>query len=257
MEKSLAVITPASLAEAKDYASSIAQAATLGAMRGKPADILAALLAGQELGLAPMQSLRAFHVIDGKPSLSADALAALCVRSPLCDYLLCEGDEVRATATTQRRGSPKPVSVTFSMADAQRAGLAGRGGWQKYPAAMLRARAIAGVCRLAYPDLCLGLYDPDELAPESRTERPAPLPSPSVIEGEVVESAPVPPPSAPVEAAPEMGLAARIEAAQSQADLDALVPELRSVPKAQARHLRDAWGARRDAIRSADAKEEA
>jgi hypothetical protein len=74
--------------------------------------------------------------------------------------------------------------MSFTTADAQRAGLNGDN-WRKYPAAMLRARCLSAICRAVFPDLCLGLYDPDELAPE-----PAPAPSTPAAERDVTPSAP-------------------------------------------------------------------
>src|SRR4051794_40246617 len=47
------------------------------AYRGKPADILAAIQHGQELGLTPMQSLSSLNVVNGMVSLWGDGLLAV------------------------------------------------------------------------------------------------------------------------------------------------------------------------------------
>ena len=49
------------------------------------------------------------------------------------------------------------------MDDAKRAGLVKKDGWQFYPKAMLRARAITAGLRAVAPDIIAGIYDPEEL----------------------------------------------------------------------------------------------
>src|SRR3982750_1405961 len=46
-------------------------------LRGRPAAIAAAMLAGAELGLTPMVSLRTVAIIKGRPTLTAEAQRAL------------------------------------------------------------------------------------------------------------------------------------------------------------------------------------
>lgn len=123
---------------------------------------------GRELGLSAMKSLRAIHVIKGRPTLSADLMAGLVKSSPLCKFFrIVEMTPERATFETHRVGEPAPTSYTYSMADAKAAGIAGDM-YRKHPAAMLKARCITALARAVYPDLVMGLYDPDELqdAPE-------------------------------------------------------------------------------------------
>lgn len=190
------VITPGSLSEAKDLASTLAQARTLPqALQKAPADVLAIILAGAELGLAPMQSLRGIVLIDGRPTLSADAMGALVKsRRDVCAYLVLEySDATRATYRTQRVGDPQPTTMTFTIEDAQRAGLRGSA-WQRYPAAMLRARALSAICRAVYPDLLLGVYDPEEL--EARLDIPPPTER-DVTPTASAQSTPTPPPASP------------------------------------------------------------
>ncbi len=138
-----------------------------------PEAALLVMVTGKDLGLSAAQSLRAFHVIEGRPTLSADGMVAVCLRrSDVCEYFrTAESTPQACTVETKRRGEPGPRSLTFTLGDAARAGLTGKGNWGKYPAAMLRARARAALARDVYPDLLLGLYDPDELGAET----PAPV----------------------------------------------------------------------------------
>jgi hypothetical protein len=55
------------------------------ALRNRPQDALMVLMAGRELGFAPMQSLRLITVIKGKITLAADATVALVRKSGRAD----------------------------------------------------------------------------------------------------------------------------------------------------------------------------
>ena len=143
------------------------------ALRGKPHDALIVLMAGRELGLAPMQSMRMLGVIKGKVTLAADATVALVRRSGEClQWRLVESTAQRATYTTQRKGDTEPTTLTWTIEQAQRAGLTGGQGWRSYPEAMLRARCAAALARIVYPDLVAGIYDPDELSTPVEAPKP-------------------------------------------------------------------------------------
>jgi hypothetical protein len=72
-------------------------------------------------------------------------------------------NERACTVEYRRRGWTEAQSYSFSIEDAMRAGLLGSNVWQKYPAAMLRARCISAVARMAFPDVISGVYTPEEL----------------------------------------------------------------------------------------------
>jgi hypothetical protein len=131
-----------------------------------PEQAITIAMAGRELGLSPMTSFRSIHLIEGKITMSADLMAGLALsRIPGARLDVVHTDNGRSVVEAQRPGS-KPVTITFTIEDAQRAGLTGKDNWKKYPAAMLRARAIAGAARAAFPDVFLGVYTPDEIEPE-------------------------------------------------------------------------------------------
>jgi len=122
------------------------------------------LMTGRELGLAPMQSLRGIYVVDGKPTLSADMMVAVIRKSGQCEtWRVVESTAERCTITTRRKGESADASRTWTRADADRAGVTHKDPWRKYPAAMLRHRCAADLARQEYPDVLLGLYDPDEM----------------------------------------------------------------------------------------------
>lgn len=165
MSSDLVVITPKSIEEAERMSKTLSASRLLPAdLHQKPQDVLAIVLTGAELGLAPMQAIRGISIIKGKPTLAAETMGALVRRrSDVCEYLTLKfSDATRATYETKRRGDPTPTTMAFTIQDAQRAGLNGDN-WRKYPAAMLRARCLSAICKAVYSDLVLGLYDPEEL----------------------------------------------------------------------------------------------
>jgi hypothetical protein len=147
----------------------------------------AVLLKGHELGFSPMASAGSISIIKGKVSLSADATIALCKRSPACLFLrLLASTEEVATYETQRSGDPSPTVLSYTIAQASKAGLTGSQTWRAHAPAMLRARCGAAIARAVYPDLVAGIYDPDEMAEITRHDPPPvralPEASPAALE---------------------------------------------------------------------------
>ena len=127
---------------------------------------MAIMQTGREFGLQPMQSFRVIHIIEGKPTLSAQFMAALVNRhcAKHGGYLRqAELSEERCVIEYKRGEWPAPQTFSFSMEDAKRAGLATRGTWQKHPREMMYNRAVSNACRMGWPELVAGVYDPDEL----------------------------------------------------------------------------------------------
>jgi len=134
------------------------------AFRGKPESVFAAILYGEELGLGPMQSLNSIHVIEGKPSMSPELMRGLVARAGH-RVDVKESSAERVVLFGKRADTGSEATVTWSMKDAQNAGLAGRGAWKTYPRAMLLARATSELCRMLFADVVAGLsYTPEEAA---------------------------------------------------------------------------------------------
>lgn len=182
-ENKLTAVVVSSFSEAHELSRSIAGSKLLPTeLQSNPADVLVTILAGQELGLSPMASIRGIHVIQGKPTLSADMMVAIVRRSGMCEYWTeIESTDQQAVYETKRKEDAVPVRSKFTMADAKAAQLLGKPGsnWTKHPAAMLRARAKSALARRVYEDVLFGCYDPDELAhsdpPVTRTEYTSPI----------------------------------------------------------------------------------
>lgn len=187
--KALAII-PRTVDDVRSLAKMFAQSALLPAeLRGKEADVFVSIVAGQELGLPPMQALRNVHIIKGKPVMSADGMVGLCLGSGLAEYFSCiEEDDHCVTYETKRRGAPQPQRCTWTIEDAQRAGLMNNDNWRRYPRAMLKARCKAVLARDVYPDVLAGCYDTDE-AREFSGPQPVPTAAPrgDVVDAEFTE----------------------------------------------------------------------
>jgi hypothetical protein len=118
---------------------------------------------GRELGLSTMQALGNIYVVEGKVSLSSDLMAAMVLKSPVCEYLrVVEMTAERATYSAKRKGGAE-FRFSFSWEDATRAGLTGRATYKANPADMLRHRALSKCVRAVFPDVVSGLYTRDEV----------------------------------------------------------------------------------------------
>lgn len=152
------------LSEQMDYARAVSVAALLPqAYRGKPADIMLAMGLGQAMGLSPAESLYRIDVIQGKPTASAELIAANVRKAG--HKLRVVGDDQSATATIIRADDPDfEFKVTRDRAWAQAMGLTSKDNYKKQPGTMLQWRAITAVARLACPEALYGVaYTPDEM----------------------------------------------------------------------------------------------
>lgn len=183
------------------------------------AQAIVKILAGRELGLGEIQAMTNIHVIEGKIAVGASAIAVLIRRSGRYDYRIVEHDEQRCDIEFLCQGKPIGRSV-FTMQDAARAGLTGKGArmWEKYPRNMLFARAISNGARWYCPDVFGGaVYTPDELSgdavdadwkPASGESLPAPVPTKQIAApAKPVATQPASPAPAAVEPDDPPGLA--------------------------------------------------
>lgn len=118
------------------------------------AQCITKILAGRELGIGPFQSVAQFHVVEGKPTMSAGLVAAMVKRSKRYDYLPQTSNDDECILDWYQDGELVGQS-SFSMVDAQRAQLLPSRGktWEKYPKAMLFNRALTAGARMYCPDV--------------------------------------------------------------------------------------------------------
>ncbi|MFF9309987.1 hypothetical protein ACF1BS_03660 [Streptomyces sp. NPDC014748] len=132
-------------------------------LRGKPGDITAAILAGSELGLKPMATLKSIDVIQGTPALRAHAMRAV-VQKQGHHIELVESTPERCVMRGRRKESETWQTVEWTTGRAQQLGLLNKDQWKKQPQSMLVARATGELCRLIASDALHGMpYVSEEL----------------------------------------------------------------------------------------------
>lgn len=137
------------------------------AMQRNPAAVAAAILTGREMQLGPMASLRGIDVIEGRPSLTAQMLAARIFAAGHQIEWISATDK-QCTVRITRGDGLSTAEATWTIGDAQRAGLAGKKVWQQYPRHLLRARALSECAAMACPDVALGI----DVADSDGSDRP-------------------------------------------------------------------------------------
>jgi len=163
MSSELAVVSP--LSDKVEYARALAPADLLPpAFRGKPANVLLAMEAGESLGRSGIEIMQNAQVINGKLSFSAEFQRALVLESGHKIRVFMDGDA--AVAQGVRKDDPEFTYEVRWTADRARQAKLGGDNWSKYPAAMLKARATTELCRDAFADVIRGYRSAEELRDE-------------------------------------------------------------------------------------------
>lgn len=152
------------------------------------AQAIVKIMAGDELGIGPVASMKGIHIIKGQVSFAANTLAAMIKRSQKYNYQVIREDDEACELQFFENGQKAGPPVSFTAAQAKAAGVQNMNKW---PAAMLFARCISKGFRSRCPDLALGsVYVPEELG-AAVDEEGQPL------EGPVAASKPAKPQQAP------------------------------------------------------------
>ena len=148
-----------SYSEMEKMAGVIASSGLFGVKN--PVQALALMLVAQSEGLHPATAARDYHVIQGRPSLKADAmLAKFQARGGKVDWVAYTETRCEATFSHPQGGK---VTVAWTIEMAKNAGLTGKDVWKQFPRAMLRARVISEGIRTVYPGVLVGMYTPEEV----------------------------------------------------------------------------------------------
>ena len=187
--------TQTQLGEQVEWAKLVASSDIIpDSYKGKPANILIATGFGASMGLSQAESLYRISVIKGKPTMSAELIAAQVRKAGHKLRIVKDEEHTSVTATIVRIDDPDyPISVTRDITWAKSMGLANNQNYQRQAMTMLTWRAITAVAREAAPEALFGVaYTPDEMhdmddvtvAPQ-REETPTPIAEP--VQGEVME----------------------------------------------------------------------
>lgn len=142
--------------------------------QGSPANLMAAGLMGQRFGWDIITAANNIEVVSGNPQLKIHALNAL-IRGA-GHYLNGEADNEQATITGKRGDTGEQMTVTFTLEDGKRAGVAGN--WGKYPADHLWAKALRRLAKRLFADVALNLANDVD-------DEPAHTPPPSSIDAAI------------------------------------------------------------------------
>lgn len=157
-----------------------------GNSEGAIAQLATKILAGQEMGYGPFASVQGIHVIQGRPTLSANLMAAAVKGHPKYDYRVRKMDDSAVTIEFFEGNQSLGLS-TFTLEDARKAQTKNL---DKFPRNMLFARAMSNGVRWYCPDVFNGnvVYTPEDFDIDSEA---VPVQSVRVVDtstGEITES---------------------------------------------------------------------
>ena len=162
--------------------------------------------------ISPIEFIRTYHLIEGRPSMRADAMLAKFTQ---------QGGKYKILSFTEDKAEAvflfgdNEITMSMTMKEAEAAGLthskAGKikDNWKSFPRQMLWARVVSSAIRLVAPQIVAGVYTPEEVQDFDK----AAAIEPSAIRVEAKEVVlPVEPKKEPA-AAPKAEFAAPVEQA--------------------------------------------
>ena len=197
-------------------AASIAKSGLFGIKTPDQALALMALCEAENLH--PATAMRDYHIVQGRPALKADAMLA---------RFQAAGGTIRWAAMTEQRVSATfshpqggSVEIEWTIDMAKRAGLTKNPTWTQYPRAMLRARCISEGIRTVFPGVVVGTYTPEEVEDMPAAPHAPHTPHTPPAATEMVE-----------EVLTFADIMARIDAARTVDELNALKPAIRELDR--------------------------
>ena len=134
--------------------------------------IFMVLLAAHDLGIKPTIALNGgIWNIQGKIEISARLMTSM-IRRAGHSLKIVESTATTCTILGKRADNSDEHEVTFNMEHAQKAGLAGRDTWKKYPEDMLYSRALSRLARRLFPDVIGTAYTEGEIRDEQGKDEP-------------------------------------------------------------------------------------
>jgi 5'-3' exonuclease len=156
-------LEPMSLGQTFKLAAELYKAG-LYAKFATPQAIAAVIMRGRELGLGALSSLDAFHVVEGRPYPWAYLLISLAKADKDCEWFtLISSSDVEATWECKSRRRAEPQRYTYTIQEAEKAGLLvvkpGKqpGPWLTRPRDQLTKTAGAKLQRVEFPGSGLGI----------------------------------------------------------------------------------------------------
>lgn len=132
----------------------------------------AKILAGMELGISPVASLRGLYIVEGQISLAYPLIGALIKKSGKYDYRIREHTAETCVIEFFENGESVGFSA-LTMKQAKERGLDSYGGgkvkepWKKFPENMLLSKCLSNGAKAYTSEIFFGsVYTPDELGAE-------------------------------------------------------------------------------------------
>ncbi len=121
---------------------------------GDKSGVMMIMLSARELGIGPMQALNGgLNIIQGKVEISARMMNAL-IRKSGHQIIVKECSDNQCLLEGKRCDTGETQTASFSLAEAQKAGLVKPGGgWTKWPKDMCFARALSRLARQLFSDV--------------------------------------------------------------------------------------------------------
>ncbi len=213
------------VADVEKMAVAVARSGLFGVKT--PDQALALMLIAQAEGLHPAIAARDYHVINGRPTLKADAMMA---RFQAAGGKV-EWGEYTDTKVSGKFSHPQggTVEVIWTTKMATDAGLTRNPTWKSYPRQMLRARCISEGIRTVFPGCVVGTYTPEE-AGDMEPREPVRMRDMGPVD-EIAPPAPPAPPEPPEGLIDVDELLESIELASTLEGLELLRTDMRRVPR--------------------------
>ena len=155
MSNEMQVFTPDVLSM---FAGPVAKSNMLGTK--SPDDVMAIMMIAQAEGRHPGSIIQEYHIINGKPTLKADAILARFQKAGgKVNWLTYTDTAVKGVFSHAQGGE---LTLEWTIEQAQKAGLTKNPVWGKYPRAMLRSRVASEAIRTIFPSVLGGAYSSEE-----------------------------------------------------------------------------------------------
>lgn len=160
----MSVGEPKNMLEARAVAAYLSKSKFLPtSLRGDTATALMLVITCKQYNL-PITALSEVMEVNGKIGFWGRTKLGIVLKSGVCEYIIPEEQtDKKCTLTTQRKGWPKPVTISYTIEQAEKAGLIQRSdAWKKHPADMLYWRAVSRIISQVYPDVIQGFATVEE-----------------------------------------------------------------------------------------------
>lgn len=202
------------MADVERMAAAVAASGLFGLK--SPQQAIALMLVAQAEGLHPATAAQDYDIIQGRAARKTHSVLARFQQSGgSVQWHELTDQTAEATFSHPAGGS---LRIAWTFAQAQKAGLTNKDNWRNYPRAMLRARCIAEGVRAVYPAAIGG-----SLVAEEVQDLPPRAAGPAVVAPAAVEMV--------EEVLSFADIMARIDAARTVDDLNALKPAIRQLDR--------------------------